>query len=145
MPSKQVVLNSITPRTYGYAEVKSLVNSVSVAVDSSEVAVTKHKPPYPKKGDVFKMFTGMKNRPVVVAKVLSDVVIGIPLSTTEDYLNLHGFKSRMFGENFLSKNIVVTSHQSVVENFIGVLEDPKNLNTAIRKMQDFILKNLTTR
>lgn len=95
-----------------------------------------------KKGDVFTDRVGSKVRPVVIAKVVGDTVTGIPLSTTEDELNLMESSSRFFGDSYFSKGIVVAKYSYAMEYFIGVYDNEKLLRKAIKESKKFLMDNL---
>jgi len=92
-----------------------------------------------KKGDVYLSVTGAKARPHVVIKVVKDIAYSMPLSTTQDSLNLMPYNSRMFGTGYYSKSIVSSKIDIVKRSFIGVFDNPKELNIAIRTLQSLIL------
>lgn len=138
MSSKKEIIKEIdtlvNKPTYSKSEVKCLVNSVS-----SETA---NRPDKLKIGDVFVNLVGGKNRPIVIVKVLEDVVLGVPLSTTEDSLNLVQFKSRFFGNNYFSKQVIITKYELAMEKFTGVFDSPRDLNKAKAMLKQFYIENL---
>lgn len=132
MPVKKEILAHLDANvrpTFSKAEVKCFVNSVS-----SELGT---KPSKLKRGDVYVCGSGGKKRPVVICKVLKGMVLGIPLSTTEDELNLCSFKSRFMGENFFGKQVVVSTYDHAMENFSGVFDNNGALNKAVKLMKQF--------
>jgi hypothetical protein len=138
MASKKDIIKEIdtlvNKPTYSKSEVKHLITSVS----SESV----NKPSTLKIGDVFVNLVGGKNRPIVIVKVLGDVVLGVPLSTTEDCLNLLQFKSRFFGNNYFSKQVVITKYELAMSNFTGVFDSPRDLKKAKEMLKQFYIDNL---
>lgn len=101
------------------------------------------KPTHIRKHDVLVMYAGSKARPVVVIKVLKDrTVIYIPLTSTDNVHCLSESNSRFFGEGCFSKCFSVCTEQKAIEQFIGVYDNPKLVNNAIRELKNFILKQL---
>lgn len=129
-------INELKVKSYGYNDVKEILESITA------IGTSKLKPTNIKKGDVFRAFTGKKNRYHCVVKVTKDVVIAIPMSTTEDCITLSSFKSRFFGENYFSTCLTTHCLEEAVENFCGVLEDNKSLNNAIKELKQFLNINL---
>jgi hypothetical protein len=127
-------INELKVKNYAYNDVKEILESITA------VGTSKTRPTTLKKGDVFRAFTGKKNRFHTVIKVLNDVVIAIPMSTTEDCINLSSFNSRFFGENYFGTCLTTHCLEEAIENFAGVLEDNKSLNNAIKLIKDFVNK-----
>lgn len=137
MSSKQDILNKINPNTtYIGTAVKAFVNEVSFE--------TQYFPSQLKKGDVIKVNCqdSGKIRPSVIIKVTSEFTISIPLTSTENVHNLCESSSRFFKDGFFCKNYVVTPIEKAVNNFIGVYDNPKLLNQAIKELRVFIVKNI---
>jgi hypothetical protein len=128
------IINELKVKQYGYNDVKEILESITA------VGTSKTKPIKLKKGDVFRAFTGKKNRFHCVIKVLNDVVVAIPMSTTEDCINLSSFNSRFFGENYFGTCLTTHCLEEAVDNFAGVLEDNKSLNEAIKLIKKFAEK-----
>ena len=101
-----------------------------------------HLPTVLKKGDVIKLESGIKVRPCVIIKVYKDFVIAIPLTSTENIHNLCVSSSRFFGEGWFSNTYVIVPIGLALERFIGVYDDMKVLNNAIKELKIFIEKNL---
>ena len=133
MPSKKEIIETVdgtvNKPSYSKQEVKALITSVSNG--------NMGQPSKLKKGDVYLSSVGAKVRPVVISKVVDDMVIGIPLSTTEDQLNLCGFKSRFMGEHYFSKQVLVSTYDHAMKNFCGVFDNNVDLNKAIKLMKQF--------
>lgn len=123
MPTKDEVLKSITKTTYSQGEVKHIINSVK--------GEHKYEPLSIKQGDVF--VGGVKMRPHIVIKVLTDVCYAIALSSTEDNLNLDTIKQSRFlhlpdgKKMFVSKGVACFRLDIVTENFVCVYDDMKEL------------------
>lgn len=129
-------INELKVKQYGYNDVKEILESIT-AVGTSRI-----RPTILKKGDVFRAFTGKKNRYHCVVKVIKDVVVTIPMSTTNDCITLSPFNSRFFGENYFGTCLTTHCLDEALDNFCGVLEDIKSLNIAIKDLKQFINKNL---
>lgn len=97
----------------------------------------------PKYGDVFWFDTqGGKDRPYVVIKVLKkkEICICIPITTTENYHSTEvKTNSRFMKEGFYSYGMSIVNFDIVTKNFICVIEDKKNLRTAINKIKGFFI------
>lgn len=130
MPYKKDILATITKQTYNQSEVRYLITSVK-----SE----KVRPPTRlKKGDVVVVASGIKTRPAVIIKVLKETVVVIPLSSTEDSLNLLPFNSRFFGENYFSKYLMTVTKDYATEHFVGVFDCNRDLNKAIKLIKEYV-------
>jgi hypothetical protein len=105
----------------------------------TSVTTETKKPKYLKKGDIIKAMGGWKVRPCVVIKVDKDIVYAIPLSTTEDGINLCEANSRFLTENYFSKSIISVTKENALKNFVGVYDNPKNLNEAIKKVKENLI------
>lgn len=129
-------IKELKVKNYGYNDVKQILESITQTGES------KTRPKILKKGDVFRAFTGKKNRYHCVVKVKEEIVIAIPMTTTEDCITLSPFNSRFFGEHYFGTCITTHCIDEVFDNFCGVLEDNKSLNTAIKELKEFINKNI---
>ena len=129
-------IKELKVKNYGYNDVKEILESITSTGES------KTKPKNLKKGDIFRAFTGKKNRYHCVIKVIEDVVIAIPRTTTEDCITLSPFNSRFFGENFFGTCLTTHCIDEAIDNFCGILDDNKSLNIAIRKLKEFINTNV---
>lgn len=137
MPTKQEVLDSLNKGSYGLAEVKALVHSVKSAEPSHTL------PKMVRKGDVFIYQLGAKKRPVVVYKVKDGLAYGMPLSTTQDEMNLRECKASRFffdnvQQNFFSKGVVVVKVDVVMENFCFVYEHKREIDLAVKELRKLI-------
>lgn len=137
MASKESVLEGLKEKGYSFAEVKHIIGTITCVENCA--------PSEFKKGDVFIQKVGVKSRPVVIIAVEEDIVYGIPLSTTEDELNLCESSSRFFGEGFFSKTLVSASFEYIRGNFAGVYDNPKVVNKAIRELQKIAEKVLAVK
>lgn len=131
---KEDVIAKLENKQYSKKETAHLIGMVSEKVN---IPPSKYK-----KGDVYADNCGGKKRPVVIIKVLKDFVIGIPLSTKKDCLNLHPYKSRFFGEGWFSKQFCILNIEYLDKAFIGVFDNNKNLNEAIKKLKEFTYDTL---
>ena len=101
------------------------------------------RPSQIKKGDVITAYEGVKARPAVVVKVLKDgTVMYIPLTSTENIHCMTTFKSRFFGEGCFTKSINICTEEHAIEYFVGVFDNMKTLNKAIRDFKEMININL---
>lgn len=132
MPTKEETIDRIDKEgkpTYSAAQVKHYVMGVKSSFNVPDTI---------KKGDIFTMFGGTKSRPFVVIKVVKSVVYCIPLSTTENELNLFKISSRFTGDEFFTRGIMCATLQYVKDNFTGVLDNNKALNQAIKQMKGIV-------
>jgi hypothetical protein len=96
-----------------------------------------------KKGDVITAYEGTKARPAVVIKVLKDgTVMYIPLTSTDNIHCMSPSSSRFFGEGCFTKSINVCSKEYALEYFVGIYDNMKALNLAIKSIKEFININL---
>lgn len=101
------------------------------------------KPSIIKKGDAIVVQEGAKTRPCIVAKVLSDrTVIYIALTGSENVHCMTPFKSRFFSEGCFSRSFSVCTEEYALENFVGIFDDNKTLNRAIKDLKDFVNNSL---
>lgn len=129
MPSKEELIKGLTKSTYRANEVADLLHSVT----------TKVSPPSRfKKGDVVIISSGGKHRPAVVAKVFDTTLAAIPLSTTEDELNLMPYTSRFLGQGYFGKYIVTLDKEKAFKFFAGVFDNSRDLNKAIALMKEYV-------
>lgn len=136
MPTKHEVLKEVDEsplQHYNKATVKALIGKVSY--DSQ-------KPSHLKAGDVFIYQVGLKRRPVVIVKVVDNLVYGIPLSSTEDEMNLSVSKSRFFSDGFFGKTITAVKINVAMDNFVGVYDNPKLLREAKKEIKNLIMNVL---
>ena len=156
MPSKEKVVIGITKNSYSKSEVQHLINSIT-HLESQQAEIEQLKtgwaerekefkkqraPKELRKGDVIVITTSNKNRPAVVIKVLKELVVCIPLSTTQDSYNLAPSKSRFFREGYFSNHIITIRKELALEYFAGVYDNSRLLNNAIKEMRLFLNKVL---
>ena len=96
------------------------------------------KPTHLKKGDIYVDKVGSKRRPCVIIKVCEEMVYSIPLSTTENSLNLCETKSRFLSDGFFSKSVACSTKEWASESFIGVYDNPTHLNDTIKLLRRVI-------
>jgi hypothetical protein len=102
-----------------------------------------NKPCRIKKGDVITSFEGTKSRPAVVVKVLRDsTILYMPLTSTENVHCMTPFKSRFFGEGCFAKSINICTEEYALEFFIGVFDNTRALNQAIKELKILVNSNL---
>lgn len=130
MATKTKVLEELKDKTYSFSEIKHIIGTITHVETST--------PSMFKVGDLFAQHVGTKRRPVAVVKVTDCLIYGIPMSTTEDCLNLCTYKSRFCGEGFFCNQLVSAPVEYVKENFLGTLDSPKDLKTAILKLKEVV-------
>tara|TARA_R110000782_G_C14752041_1_gene407268 strand:- start:552 stop:974 length:423 start_codon:yes stop_codon:yes gene_type:complete len=140
MSTKKEVLDQVDPKlNYIGTKVKEIINSV-------HCEDTLKPPTKWKKGDVIRVrvnTSSNKTRPSVVVKVSDDYLISIPLTSSEDLNALCKSEgSRFFRDSFFCKTYVVTTIEYANENFIGVYENNKSINNAVKQLKIFINKNI---
>lgn len=127
--TKEAVQNSLTKATYSAKEVIHLLGQVTVL----------QRLPYVIKGDCFTQHVGIKKRPCCVIKVVGNLCYAIPMSTTEDELNLIKTKparcSHKQQVNYFSKSVIVAPVEVVLDNFLFNYENNAVVNKAIREMR----------
>lgn len=127
--NKQDTINSLQEdKTYSYKHVKQLLEHLTGVIEV---------PSKLKRGDVFSQHCGVKKRPVVIVKVLKDIVIGIPLTTNEDELAMTPHNSRFFRGGWFTNQLITARIEYVEDNFLGVLDDNKSLNEAVKQIKQF--------
>lgn len=136
---KEVLLGKfIDGSTFSSKQVKHIITTASY-----KSVRPMNKPNKIKKGDVIRLPQGSKTRPCVVTKVLKDrTVLFIPLTSTENVHCLTEFKSRFFEEGCFTKSFSVCTEEFALENFVGIFDNNKDLNIAIKTLKEYIIKNL---
>lgn len=131
MPTKDEIIKGLNKKLYTATETAHLIRQIQTA---------RVNPPSKfKKGDVIVVVdSGHKTRPSVIVKVYRDSVMSIPLSTTEDELNLVPYKSRFWGEGWFSKALVTTKKADAETYFKGVFDNNRGLNDAIKAIKELI-------
>jgi len=128
MPTKKEIMTEVeeSPHSnFSKSKVKVLINSI---------AERKSPPLKLKKGDVISINGGVKKRPCVIIKIINGVTYSIPLSTTEDELNLIPFENRFFGHGWFSRSLVTCIYSVAISQFIGVFDDNRTLNKASNEL-----------
>lgn len=96
-----------------------------------------------RKGDIILTKTTSKVRPAVVIKVLKNrTVIYIHLTSTENIHCMTPFKSRFSKDGCFSHGFSICTEEYAIENFTGVLDNPKAVNQAIKDLKIFFNSNL---
>lgn len=120
-------------KLYKGKEVKGLINSVTAET---------LKPLNLKYGDVFLNNVGRKKRPVCIIKVLDDLVLGIPLTTTEDKLAIGRYDSRFLGQGSFTKQVISVPFEYALSNYFCILDDFESLEEIHQQIKQFYNKNL---
>jgi len=115
MKAKSEVIASVDPT-------KTYLGSYVIARISEVECDDTFTPSFLKKGDVILKTVGGKRRPCVIIKVLAEMVVIIPLTSTENIHNLCESKSRFFGEGWFSKTYDIEEIKWARMNFIGVYD-----------------------
>jgi hypothetical protein len=96
-----------------------------------------------RKGDALLLPDGAKTRPVIVCKVLKDrTILYIALTSTKNVHCMTPHNSRFFKEGCFSKSFSVCTEETAIEAFIGIFDDMKSLNQAIKDLKEFINKSI---
>ena len=99
-----------------------------------------YKPTKLRKGDVIVLPIGAKTRPCVIIKVLKEVVVSLPITSSENSHNITPFNSRFFGEGHFSNDMVTCNLDLAKDKFVGILDDKESLNIAISNLKKFVEK-----
>lgn len=94
-----------------------------------------------KVGDVI-VIKSNKPRPAIIFQVMEDTVLVVPLSTTQDSLNLCETGGRFFGGQYFGKSILTVSKEYAFKSFTGTYDHSKSLNEAKKKLKLFLMTNL---
>ena len=123
--------------------VGSHVKKTIIDTDFKVLKQNSYPPEQIKKGDVIVLPQGSKNRPCVIAKVLKDrTCIYIPLTSTDNLHCLTPYKSRFFKEGCFCKTIDICSEEKAIQSFVGVFDNMRALNQAVKELKSFININL---
>lgn len=134
MPTKQETLDTINPQTtYLGSYVKKMINELTLE--------NKAAPEYLKKGDVI-VIKGVKNRPATIIRVRKEYVIVIPMTSSENVHCLSESKSRFFSEGCFCNSFEVVPIDLALSSFVGIYDNMKLLNNAIKELRNFISKNI---
>ena len=95
-----------------------------------------------KKGDVF-ISQFKKPRPCVVVKVLKDkTCLYMPLTSSDNVHCGTPYNSRFFGEGCFSKTLSICTEEFALYNFVGVFDNMKNINQAIKDFKKLVAEEL---
>lgn len=137
MPDKLSVVASLIDKNYTKTEVSHLLNSVCFKLPP---------PKFFRRGDVIRADT-TKPRPAVIIKIVNNLVYAMPLTSTEDEMNLCPSNSRFFYKGdkqmYFSHGIMAFKVSYAMDNFLGIYDDNKGLRLAInelKKRMQIILK-----
>jgi len=133
--TKQETIDYVIPtQTYVGSAVRKMI---------SEITDGRVPPEYFKRGDIIRVhMPSQKPRPSVIIKVTTEYVISIPLTTDENVHCMLESKSRFAREGCFTNSYVVTPINVAKENFLGIYDNPKLLNMAIKELREFIKKNI---
>lgn len=95
-----------------------------------------------KKGDIFLSRVGDKKRPLVVLKVLRDIVHAVPLSRTEDRMKLLKCSSEKFPESFFTNSIVTQTREFAEKHKVDSYDNLPELQQVINKIKESLIKVL---
>lgn len=119
---------------------------IEPTIEDIEVYVPKFKSSKPsklKKGDLFLGFSvNGKGRPMVIAKIVGDTAYCIALTTTEDEYTLIPHQSRFLEPGFYCNNFILVRTSQITKSFLGIADDTRNLNKAIKLIKEKIKKDL---
>lgn len=134
MTRQETIDNIIPTSTYVGSAVRKMINEIS------DIRVP---PAHFKKGDIIKVYVpSQKPRPAVIIRVREEYVVSIPLTTDENVHCMTESNSRFTRESCFCNSYIVTPIETAKENFLGVYDNTKSLNTAIKELRLFIAKNI---
>ena len=135
MSNKLEVLKEIIPtQTYIGTAVRDFINKVTCE---------NFAPHTFRRGDVIRITQPLnKQRPSVIISVEKDYVISIPLTTSDSIHCLLESKSRFFNSGCFCNSYVITPIEIAQANFLGVYDNPKLVNQAIKELKQFINLNI---
>lgn len=129
--TREGALACVKGKMYTADEVKNLIRQIETPVMYSPRVLAK--------GDIFATKDTLgKPRPYVIIKVLSDTVIAIPTSTTNDSLCLRQSRSRFLKDGWFSKQFVTVHKDYAMQRWTGVYANPKGLNKAIKELKEYL-------
>ena len=136
MKTKTEIIESIDPT-------KNYQGSFLIARIKEVDCDNKIPPKYLKKGDVIAISSGVKIRPSVIIKVTKEYVVCIPLTSQSNCVNkMSESKSRFFKDGYFCNTFEVVDIEVAKSQFIGVYDNMKLLNNAIKELRLFIVKNI---
>lgn len=128
--TKEGTIACLKASNYTQMEVRNLISQIDIGKKYV-------KPNYLKKGDLYIETVGVKQRPVVVVKVLEECVVGIPLTTLDHSLCLSASRSRFGRDGWFTKQLVTSTKEFAMDNFGGVYDNPKLLNKACKALKEY--------
>lgn len=132
---KLEVIESIDPtKTYLGSFVRTKINEVTIE--------DRYLPKELKRGDVINVYHGIKKRPCVILSIKENIVIHIPLTSSENIHNLCESKSRFYGGGYFSNTYGVCKLETALENFIGVYDNDLFLDNAEKQLAIFFIQNV---
>lgn len=136
MKSKSEIIATVDPKkTY----IGSFVIERIREVDCDD----SYPPEFLRKGDVIVTnYSGTKSRPSVIIKVLKDKVIAIPLTSNKNVHSLCEHSSRFFSKGYFCNAYIVMDTEVAKSRFVGVYDNPKAVNRAIKELKEFVNINL---
>lgn len=133
-------------------QVHTIINKV-IVLNSKESVVNEQapvltfkvaRPKTLKKGDLFIGHSvNGKQRPFVVYKVMGDMALTIPLTTTEDAYALVPHNSRFSEKGFLCNHFAVVKTEYILKRFVGMFDDNRSINKAAKLITEKTLKELS--
>ena len=99
-----------------------------------------YKPDKLRKGDVIVLPIGVKTRPCAIIKVLKDMVVALPMTSSENNHSVTPYNSRFFGEGHFSNDMTTCYIDVAKDKFVGILDDKESLNIAISNFKKFVEK-----
>lgn len=95
-----------------------------------------------KEGDVFLSRVGDKKRPLVVLRVLRDIVHAVPLSRTEDKMVLMKCSSEKYSESFFTNSLVTQTREFAEKHRVDRYDNKSDLQIVIKKIKESLIKAL---
>jgi len=137
--TKEGAIACLKGNSYSAAEVKRLIESI-------DVKEKYQAPKYLKVGDIYlnaigggvDKFGNLKRRPCVIVSVKEDIVLSIPLTSTENSMCLVESKYRFGRDGFFTKSLIAANKEYALQNFCGIYDSPKRLRKVIREMKQYL-------
>lgn len=134
---EELIEKFIPTATYSGKQITHIINQFNfrTAVNAKPISI--------KKGDVIRVRSASKVRPACVIKVAKDrTIFYIHMTSTDNIHCMTPIKSRFFGNGCLTKSFDICTEEYAIENFIGVMDDTKAVNQAIKDLKALINDNL---
>ena len=93
-----------------------------------------YRPNKLRKGDVIVLPIGVKTRPCAIIKVLKDMVVALPMTSSENNHSVTPYNSRFFGEGHFSNDMTTCYIDVAKDKFVGILDDKESLNIALKNL-----------